>query len=496
MQKNRVLLEINGLNIEGPSGPLVKNISFKVQEGKCLAFVGESGSGKSMIALTIMGLLPSNLKVKDLKSIDGIFGLNRAMIFQEPMSALNPTMRVGDQISEGAVSALKISKSQAKEKAISWINKVKINEPRRSYGKYPHQLSGGERQRVMIAMAMIMEPKLLIADEPTTALDNKVAVEILSLLRALQAENKMSLIFISHDIESVAQIADTIMVIQDGNEVESGKSNDVLLSPKEPYTKGLLAARPPEESKPRRLSTVSDFLKNKIPDLTEENPPELGSMILEIKNLSKYYSDKLILNDISLELREGETLGLIGSSGSGKSTLAKCIIGLQSIAGGEIRYRGEPIENISRLNRIKLAREIQYIFQDPFSSLSPRMSIGEALMEPMVVHKLYENENLRSKKINELLISVGLDLTVKEKYPHEFSGGQRQRIGIARALVLAPKVLICDESVSALDLSVQAQVLNLLNDLKEKFGFSYIFISHDARVVKYMSNKIISLEKI
>ena len=232
MQKNRVLLEINGLNIEGPSGPLVKDISFKVQEGKCLAFVGESGSGKSMIALTIMGLLPSNLKVKDLKSIDGIVGLNRAMIFQEPMSALNPTMRVGDQISEGAVSALKISKSQAKEKAISWINKVKINEPRRSYGKYPHLLSGGERQRVMIAMAMIMEPKLLIADEPTTALDNKVAVEILSLLRDLQAENKMSLIFISHDIESVAQIADTIMVIQDGNEVESGKSNDVLLSQK------------------------------------------------------------------------------------------------------------------------------------------------------------------------------------------------------------------------------------------------------------------------
>ena len=215
-----------------------------------------------------------------------------------------------------------------------------------------------------------------------------------------------------------------------------------------------------------------------------------------IRDRSKYYSGKLILNCISLELREGETLGLIGSSGSGKSTLAKCIIGLQSVAGGEIRYRGEPIENVNRFNRIRLAREIQYIFQDPFSSLSPRMSIGEALLEPMIVHKLYENDKIRSKKIDELLISVGLDSSVKEKYPHEFSGGQRQRIGIARALVLEPKVLICDESVSALDLSVQAQVLNLLNDLKEKFRFSYIFISHDARVVKYMSNNIMDLEKI
>ncbi len=496
MQDNRILLEIKRLNIEGPSGLLVKNISFKVQEGKCLAFVGESGSGKSIIALTIMGLLPGNLKVKDLKAIDGIIGIKRAMIFQEPMSALNPTMRVGDQITEGAISALKISKRRAIEKAIDWIDKVKIKDPRKSYGKYPHQLSGGERQRVMIAMAMVMEPQLLIADEPTTALDNEVAVEILSLLRDLQAENKMALIFISHDIESVAQIADTIMVIQHGNEVESGESNDVLLSPTMPYTKGLLAARPPENMKPRRLPTVSDFLKNKIPDLTEENPYAPGPIILEIKNLSKYYSGKLILNCISLELREGETLGLIGSSGSGKSTLAKCIIGLQSVAGGEIRYRGEPIENVNRFNRIRLAREIQYIFQDPFSSLSPRMSIGEALLEPMIVHKLYENDKIRSKKIDELLISVGLDSSVKEKYPHEFSGGQRQRIGIARALVLEPKVLICDESVSALDLSVQAQVLNLLNDLKEKFRFSYIFISHDARVVKYMSNNIMDLEKI
>ena len=234
MQDNRILLEIKRLNIEGPSGLLVKNISFKVQQGKCLAFVGESGSGKSIIALTIMGLLPGNLKVKDLKAIDGIIGIKRAMIFQEPMSALNPTMRVGDQITEGAISALKISKRRAIEKAIDWIDKVKIKDPRKSYGKYPHQLSGGERQRVMIAMAMVMEPQLLIADEPTTALDNEVAVEILSLLRDLQAENKMALIFISHDIESVAQIADTIMVIQHGNEVESGESNDVLLSPTMP----------------------------------------------------------------------------------------------------------------------------------------------------------------------------------------------------------------------------------------------------------------------
>ena len=486
------MLFVKDLSIYGPSGLIVKNISFKIKKGHCLALVGESGSGKSMIALTMMGLLPSQLNASDYSESKKVKAINKAMIFQEPMSSLNPTMRVGEQIMEGAMSSLRLTKSQAKEEAIMWIDKVKIKDAETSFLKYPHQLSGGERQRVMIAMAMIMEPELLIADEPTTALDQRVANDILSLIHDLQIEKQVSLLFISHDIDAVKRISDDIMVIHKGREVESGKTIEVLLSPQMAYTKGLLAARPPKDKKPYRLSTIDDIIDNKTRRKSEIPQTSLGPVILEVKNLEKYYAKKLILNNISLELREGETLGLVGPSGSGKSTLGKCIVNLEPVSGGEIKYRGKRIEKINSIEKKRLAKEIQYIFQDPFSSLSPKMTIEEILYEPMEAHGLHKNK--RHEKITELLSSVGIENDSRSKYPHQFSGGQRQRIGIARALALGPKVLICDESVSALDLSVQAQVLNLLNDLKEKYGFSYIFISHDERVVNYMSNRIITLQ--
>jgi peptide/nickel transport system ATP-binding protein len=403
-------------------------------------------------------------------------------------------MRVGEQIMEGAMTSLRLTKPQAKKEAIMWIDKVKIKNAETAFLKYPHQLSGGERQRVMIAMAMIMQPELLIADEPTTALDQRVADDILSLIQDLQMEKQISLLFISHDIDVVKRISNDIMVIHKGREVESGKTSEVLLSPQMAYTKGLLAARPPKNKKPYRLSTIDDFMDNKDRRKSEKLQTSIGSVILEVKNLEKYYSKKLILNNISLELREGETLGLVGPSGSGKSTLGKCIVNLEPVSGGEIKYRGRRIEKMNSIEKKRLAKEIQYIFQDPFSSLSPKMTIEEILYEPMEAHGLHKNKSERHKKITELLSSVGIENDSRRKYPHQFSGGQRQRIGIARALALGPKVLICDESVAALDLSVQAKVLNLLNDLKEKYGFSYIFISHDERVVNYMSNRIITLQ--
>jgi peptide/nickel transport system ATP-binding protein len=447
-----------------------------------------------MIALTMMGLLPPQLNASDYSESKKVKAIMKAMIFQEPMSSLNPTMRVGEQIMEGAMTSLRLTKPQAKKEAIMWIDKVKIKNAETAFLKYPHQLSGGERQRVMIAMAMIMQPELLIADEPTTALDQRVADDILSLIQDLQMEKQISLLFISHDIDVVKRISNDIMVIHKGREVESGKTSEVLLSPQMAYTKGLLAARPPKGKKPYRLSTIDDFMDNKIYRKSEKLQTSIGSVVLEVKNLDKYYSKKLILNNISLELREGETLGLVGPSGSGKSTLGKCIVNLEPVSGGEIKYRGRRIEKMNSIEKKRLAKEIQYIFQDPFSSLSPKMTIEEILSEPMEAHGLHKNKSERHKKITELLSSVGIENDSRRKYPHQFSGGQRQRIGIARALALGPKVLICDESVAALDLSVQAKVLNLLNDLKEKYGFSYIFISHDERVVNYMSNRIITLQ--
>jgi len=354
-------------------------------------------------------------------------------------------------------------------------------------------MSGGQRQRVMIAMAMAMDPELLICDEPTTALDYSVAFEILDLLRDLQRERGMAMLFISHDWDAVAHVADHVIVLCQGEVVESGSLAEVMNHPQQPYTQGLLASRPPEHGKPVRLPTVQDFLDGVAPETTERSVFEGGTEILSVRGLRKSFKGTAILHDVDFVVHEGETLGLVGASGSGKSTIARCLVGLEQPDGGEITYRGARIDQLSRGQRRAYAREIQYIFQDPFSSLPPRMRVGDLLEEPLRVHGLAGDSAGRLARVAELLAAVGLSPDSALKYPHEFSGGQRQRIGIARALALEPKLLICDESVAALDVSVQAQVLNLLNDLKDRFRFSYLFISHDARVVRYMSDRTMVL---
>ena len=484
-------MSLSEISIGTAQNTLVHGINVPLVPGQCTALVGESGSGKSLTALAVMDLLPKGLRAEG-QGLSEARSLRRAMVFQEPMTALNPTMRVGTQIVEAAI-ARGAKSTDAHATALAWMKRVHIPEVETSFRKYPHQLSGGQRQRIMIAMAMVQEPQLLIADEPTTALDHAVAHEILALLRDLQRETSMAMLFISHDLDAVATVADHIVVLQKGRVVESAAAQTLLKKPTQPYTQGLLASRPPADRKPLRLPTVQDFLDGR-PTSTEERPLFTGSVpILEVKHLAKSYGTTPIFQDLDLVLHEGETLGLVGASGSGKSTIAKCLVNLVQPDGGEIRYRGQRIDGLDRAGRQAMAREIQYIFQDPFSSLSPRMPIGEAIREPMSVHGLFGRPSEQRQKVEELLLAVGLPAEAYERYPHAFSGGQRQRIGIARTLALQPKVVICDESVAALDVSVQAQVLNLLNDLKDRFQFSYLFISHDERVVRYMSDRTVVL---
>lgn len=487
------MLHLQGLHIFSASTPLVKALDLGIAKGRCSALVGESGSGKSLSALALMDLLPSGIHAEG-RGLSEARALRRAMVFQEPMTALNPTMRVGEQIAEAAQSRGK-SSTEAKAYALDWMARVQLPAPELSYRKYPHQMSGGQRQRVMIAMAMAQDPELLIADEPTTALDHFVAHEILGLLRDLQKRHGFSMLFISHDLDAVAAVADDLYVLRSGECVEHGPLNEVLARPQHPYTQGLLASRPPEDRKPLRLPTVQDFIEGR-PISALERPTYVPSeVILEVRALSKSFGGSPVLKDLDLVLHEGETLGLVGASGSGKSTIARCLVNLAQPDGGEIRYRGKRIDGLDRAGRRAMAREIQYIFQDPFSSLSPRMRIGEAIQEAMQVHRLWGTSEEQKVKVLDLLEAVGLPepALAYAKYPHEFSGGQRQRIGIARTLAVDPRVIICDESVAALDVSVQAQVLNVLNDLKDRFQFSYLFISHDARVVRYMSDRTVVL---
>lgn len=479
------------LKVSAADRVLLEGLNLEVCSGECVALVGESGSGKSLTALALMGLLPAKLSASWDSVLDGM--PRKAMVFQEPMSALNPTMRVGRQVAEAAESALGLAPLAARARALAELKRVQISDPEGAMTKYPHQLSGGQRQRVMIAMAMAMDPELLICDEPTTALDHTVASEILDLLRGLQRERQMAMVFISHDWEAVAHVADRVVVLRQGAVVETGLLSAVLKQPQKPYTQGLLASRPPESGRPMRLPTVQDFLDG-VSSVPEQRPAFAGGAeILSVRGLSKSFKGTPVLNDVDFVVHEGETLGLVGASGSGKSTIARCLVGLEHPDGGEIIYRGVRIDQLSKAQRRAYSREIQYIFQDPFSSLPPRMRVGDLLEEPLLVHALYGDAVRRRARVAELLVAVGLTAEVAAKYPHEFSGGQRQRIGIARALALEPKLLICDESVAALDVSVQAQVLNLLNDLKDRFRFSYLFISHDARVVRYMSDRTVEL---
>ncbi|MEZ4796901.1 MAG: ABC transporter ATP-binding protein [Flavobacteriaceae bacterium] len=531
MQKEP-LLKIDSLSISFISNHKLKevihSISYELNKNEILGIVGESGSGKSVSSLAIIGLLPKKSSVinsgliyfngEDLTQISpqefqALRGNEIAMIFQEPMSSLNPSLTCGEQVLEIILQHTTLSKNKAKEEVISLFEKVKLPTPEITYKKYPHEISGGQKQRVMIAMAIACKPKILIADEPTTALDVTVQKEIIELLKTLQKDNEMSIIFISHDLSLVSEIADRILVMYQGKIVEQEATHNIFKHPKHNYTQALISSKPSLDVRLKQLPTISDFVSNNVlsKQVTKEQreehhkalykkPPLLEVISLEKKYVSKAgFFRKLTtfkaVNNVSFKLYEGETLGLVGESGCGKSTLGNAILQLDKATSGTIRYKGEDITHLSSKKIRELRKEIQIIFQDPYSSLNPRITVGESIIEPMKVHKLFNSKEERKTKALQILERVGLSSEHFNRYPHEFSGGQRQRIGIARTIAVEPKLIVCDESVSALDISVQAQVLNLLNELKYNFGFTYIFISHDLAVVKYMSDNLLVMNK-
>ena len=546
------LLEFKNLvtefHTEGSTVKAVNNISFTLNKGETIGIVGESGSGKSVTSLSAMRLIPTppgvissgeilfhkeNNKVVDLLKLSkeemrSYRGNELAMIFQEPMTSLNPVFTCGDQVVEAIMLHQKMNVKEAKELTIELFKNVKLPDPERVFNSYPHQISGGQKQRVMIAMAMSCKPSVLIADEPTTALDVTVQKTILELMQQLQKENEMGIMFITHDLGVIAELADKVVVMYKGKVVEQGDVWNIFKNPKHPYTKGLLACRPPLEHRYKFLPTVSDFMQvddsGNIKDsgisvdaftkkliipkkIREDKQKELLSQnpILQINNLKTFFAIKggffgkttgyvKAVNNVSFDVFPGETLGLVGESGCGKTTIGRTIIQLEQATEGEILYQGKDVTKMNAKELRAFRKEVQIIFQDPYSSLNPRMTIGNAIMEPMQVHSILKNNDERKKRVEELLTRVNLDPTHFYRYPHEFSGGQRQRIGIARALAVNPKFIICDESVSALDVSVQAQVLNLLNELKKDYGLTYIFISHDLSVVKYMSDRMVVMQ--
>ena len=507
---------------------VLHGISYQLYANEILGIVGESGSGKSVASLAVMGLLPlksgvtisgeiifnsDNVIDYSQKQLETIRGRKIAMIFQEPMSALNPSICCGKQVEEILLQHSCITKKEAKEEVIRLFSAVKIPEAKTTYKKYPHEISGGQQQRVMIAMAIACKPEILIADEPTTALDVTVQKEIIALLKTLQQDYKMSVIFISHDLALVSDIADRIVVMYKGDIVEKGDTKSVFKNPQKEYTKALIGARPTLKGRLKKLPTISDFLSGIIPraliakTAREEKHKNIYSSapLLEVINLEKTYYSKAsffgtktalkAVDNVSFKVYSGETLGLVGESGCGKSTLGKAILQLDKATAGTIKYKGKDITNLSKKALRTLRKEIQIIFQDPYASLNPRLTVGMAIMEPMKVHGLFSSDNERKARTIEILEKVGLEAAHFDRYPHEFSGGQRQRIGIARTIAVQPQLIICDESVSALDISVQAQVLNLLNTLKEDYGFTYIFISHDLSVVKFMSDQLMVMNK-
>ena len=550
---SKTLLEFNNLvtefHTEGTTVKAVNDISFSLNKGETIGIVGESGSGKSVTSLSAMRLIPSppgiisggeiifhkknGEKVDLLKASEeemrSYRGNDIAMIFQEPMTSLNPVFTCGDQVLEAIMLHQKLDKNQAKNLTIELFKKVQLPDPERIYSTYPHQISGGQKQRVMIAMAMSCEPSVLIADEPTTALDVTVQKTILQLMQDLQREQDMGIMFITHDLGVIAELADKVVVMYKGKIVEQGNVWDIFTNPKHPYTKGLLACRPPLEKRYSFLPTVSDFMKIdekgniidnniSVEDFTKnlvisdserkEKQEKLFAKkpVLQLKSLKTYFpirngffggisSYVKAVNDVTFDVYPGETLGLVGESGCGKTTIGRTILRLEEPTEGEMIYKGQDIAKMNADQLRAFRKEVQIIFQDPYSSLNPRMTIGNAIMEPMQVHNILNSDEERKEKVKELLTKVSLDPSHFYRYPHEFSGGQRQRIGIARALAVNPKFIICDESVSALDVSVQAQVLNLLNDLKDEFGLTYIFISHDLSVVKYMSDRMVVMQE-
>ena len=527
----------------------VDDVSFSVQEGEIVGVVGESGSGKSVTSLSAMGLIPSppgkisggeilftkkdgvvvdttRLSNEELRKVRGN---EMSMIFQEPMTSLNPVFSCGNQVAEALMLHKGLNSKEAKQETIELFKKVELPRPESIYNQYPHQISGGQKQRVMIAMAISCNPKLLIADEPTTALDVTVQKTILELLKNIQKETNMGILFITHDLGVIAELAHKVVVMYKGKIVEQGPVDQIFNHPQHPYTKGLIACRPPLDVRYSKLPTVPDFMQvdengeiiskvDSIPNfisnliLPQKTRTEAHkklykkSPLLEINNLKTYYAlDKNIwgkttqfvkaVDDVSFKVYPGETLGLIGESGCGKTTTGKSIIQLAPVTSGEIIYKEKDVLKMNKKELSEFRREVQIIFQDPYSSLNPRMTIGKAIVEPMKVHGLFKSDEERKNKAIALLERVGLKAEHFHNYPHQFSGGQRQRICIARTLAMEPKFIICDESVSALDVSVQAQVLNLLNELKQDFGLTYIFISHDLSVIKYMCDKMVVMNQ-
>lgn len=550
---NRKLLEIKNLVTEfrtdGEVLKAVNDVSFTLNRGETIGIVGESGSGKSVTSLSVMRLIPNppgrisggeilfhkdaNTTVDLVKisepEMRAIRGNDIAMIFQEPMTSLNPVFTCGDQVMEAILLHQNVNKKEAKEKTIALFKQVQLPRPEAIFDQYPHQISGGQKQRVMIAMAMSCNPSILIADEPTTALDVTVQQTILDLMLKLQREYDMGIMFITHDLGVIAELADKVVVMYKGKIVEQGPVLEIFSNPQHPYTKGLLACRPPLDVRLKRLPVVSDFMdldeagniREIAQTVTEATQKEIQTVsereqahkelyaqepILRIKNLKTYFPLKKnffgkvteevkAVDDVTFDVFPGETLGLVGESGCGKTTLGRTVLRLVNPTGGEVYFKGQPMHSMSNDELREIRKDIQIIFQDPYSSLNPRITVGEAILEPMKVHKLYANDTERKAKVMELLERVNMLPEHFYRYPHEFSGGQRQRICIARALALRPQFIICDESVSALDVSVQAQVLNLLNELKRDFNFTYIFISHDLSVVKFMSDRMVVMNK-
>jgi peptide/nickel transport system ATP-binding protein len=526
------LVQIKNLQIsftqENNSVQAVKSISFDIPRGKITALIGESGSGKSVTALSFMQLLPKQACIKGdmLFSEDGtatqnlanisedeirkMRGNKIAMIFQEPMTSLNPVHTCGAQVMESLMLHKGLNKKQAKEAAIALFTKVELPVPAEMINRYPHQISGGQKQRVMIAMAMSCSPALLIADEPTTALDVRVQKNILKLLKNLQAENDMAILFITHDLSLVANVADEIVVMYKGDIVEKGNAKTVLANPQHNYTKALLSCLPTAKSKGERLAVIDDFMGEKMATVKENAEAKIISpsdeVVLKVENLKVYFPSKTnmfgkvlqhykAVDDVSFEIKKNETLGLVGESGCGKTTLGRAILNLVKPTGGRILFGGRNIARATPEQLRTIRKDLQIVFQDPYGSLNPRLSIGDAIVEPMTVHSLSTSKRTRKEKAIHLLEQVNMPADVFNRYPHQFSGGQRQRICIARALALNPNFLIFDESVSALDVSVQAQVLNLINDLKAEYNFTSIFISHNLSVIHYISDRIMVMNK-